>query len=448
MPDTGPAARRIVLSLSSGTICNSAGGLRRNVPTRNSSSRSKAASDTRACLAAARPASISSRAPPPGGSGRSAATLPPAMKNARAWPGSAAGATSTARQAPARLVELAADPLERVQPVAQPRGVLVALRVRTGEPAARTGQRKTDARARPLGARRAASCARHVDRIGLVRGLWLGRRDDASPRFAARRSDRAARRVRWPAAAARGSAAAPRAPPRAPSRARAIRSARRRRAPPRRRVAAARSGSRSAAGRAGRARGRRTAPARSRRGRDRRPDAVELRKKGAACRTPVAYASPRAQRVRIGARASSSCARPMSEQHLGRRLRVGERAVTRLHRRPEEIGELAEARGARSRETAAVRAARSTTAASREPVRRSVSRSKKRKSKRALCATRYRIAREGDVGGSRAPRRALTARLVAGGPSTRSTRWITAPRAARAGRRASRTRRRSRSRSP
>ena len=39
---------------------------------------------TRACCAAARPASISSAAPPPGGSVRSAATRPPATKNARA----------------------------------------------------------------------------------------------------------------------------------------------------------------------------------------------------------------------------------------------------------------------------------------------------------------------------------------------------------------------------
>ena len=74
-----------------------------------------------------------------------------------------------------------------------------------------------------------------------------------------------------PAARARGSAAAPRARPRARSRARATRSARARAAPPRPTAAGARSGSTSAAVRAGRARGRRRAPARGGRGRGRRP---------------------------------------------------------------------------------------------------------------------------------------------------------------------------------
>jgi len=73
-----------IASFSSGTIASSGPGLRRNVPTRCSSSRSPFVSDTRARLAATSPASISRYAPPPGGSARSAATRPPAPCCSRA----------------------------------------------------------------------------------------------------------------------------------------------------------------------------------------------------------------------------------------------------------------------------------------------------------------------------------------------------------------------------
>ena len=155
----------MIASRSSGTICSSAAGLRRNVPTSSSSSRSPAVSDTRACLHAARPASISRCAPPPGGSARSAATRPPATKNARACPVRRPGATmqrSSARRRASRSSSLHTRS-SACEPVAEPRRVLVAPRVgELCEPAAQARQRER----RPLELVRAAARAPRVARGG------------------------------------------------------------------------------------------------------------------------------------------------------------------------------------------------------------------------------------------------------------------------------------------
>ena len=150
-------------------------------------------------------------------------------------------------------------------------------------------------------------------------------------------------RASSPAAAARGSGAAPRARPRARSRARATRSAPARAGPPRPRAAGARCGSTSAAGRAGRAPGRRRAPARGGRGTGRRRAGS-----GAAGQRRFPYT----RRLRGAASASSSesvraprsCASPIRcDEHLGRRLGVGQRAVARARRDAEEVRERGEA---------------------------------------------------------------------------------------------------------
>ena len=202
---------------------------------------------------------------------------------------------------------------------------------------------------------------------------------------------RAARRARCPEGGARGSGGAPRARPRAPSRARATRSARSHRAPPRPPAAAGRCGSTTAAAPAGRARGRHTAPGRRGRGRGRRPGGSARRRRGGACRAADGCASRRESRDprpfarRAPARARS--ARGAAPRSRARRAARDGRAAASVPSNhascPSEKPFTRPASSVRARRTVST-----TGAAMREPVSSSVSRSRKARSKRALCATR------------------------------------------------------------
>ena len=116
-----------------------------------------------------------------------------------------------------------------------------------------------------------------------------------------------------------------------------------------------------------------------------------------------------------------------AHEHLGGRLRVGQRAVARLHRDAEEERERGEARPrGRGRRAGCARAARcrSRSPASRLPVSRSSSRFTNPTSKRALCATS--TASPANVekrrSASRTPGRAAAARRPTARSAARSAR--------------------------
>ena len=98
------------------------------------------------------------------------------------------------------------------------------------------------------------------------------------------------------------------------------------------------------------------------------------------------------ERDELGDRARAALLREpdQREQHLGRRLRVRQRAVARLHRRAEEVGELREARARHAAGEQPPRERHRVDDRRRRAATRSGARSRGRgttRSKRALCAT-------------------------------------------------------------
>ena len=214
----------------------------------SSSSRSSACSARQrlflvrsAGLQAARPASSSSSAPVPGGSGRTLRTSPAGDEEAVA-PAGLGGRCDQARpqlSQPLEPGETLDDLLERLDPVAEPCGLLVAEalgEVREPVPQARERpafEQALELLVRGRGQRAGGQAglppaADRPERARLLRDHEVvapAPEVDAALAAAGCASSRAAR--------APGSAAAPRARPRAPSRARATRSGRARAAPPR-----------------------------------------------------------------------------------------------------------------------------------------------------------------------------------------------------------------------
>ena len=324
--------------------------------------------------------------------GRAHTTWPRAMYVARRVPSCSPGRDDAHRE-PAQVLDpsqLAHDLLERLDPVAQPRGVLEPKVAREPlELCLQLRQRVVDgvpfdALQRPRRELRATPALERAERPAASTSRRRCRRAGGG-----RRSGRDARSARSPAAAARGSAAAPRARPRTRSRARATRSGAARRARSRPRAVACPSGSTSAAARAGRVRGRRRAPGRARRGRGRRRAAAARRTRGCACGARAAAASPRARRGRrpSARRAPAPC--PIRQSRISAVASASGSA--RWHgrasvaKRYESAARLAGWRPSsfRARPTVST-----TVAATRLPVSRIVSLSRNAMSKRALCATR------------------------------------------------------------
>ena len=151
----------------------------------------------------------------------------------------------------------------------------------------------------------------------------------------------------------------------------------------------ARSGSTSAAARAGRARGRRRAPGRARRGRGRRRAAAARRTRASASRARAAAASRPSSTRSATVRAPRSCAMPIRQSRIsavasasGSARWQGRASVTK---RCESAARFAGCRPSSLRASPTVS---TTVAATRLPVSRIVSLSRNAMSKRALCATR------------------------------------------------------------
>ena len=236
-----------LVEASSETTRSSGGGRRRTPATTTSSSACSGANDrSRRAAASARPARASSAARRARRELRTAATRPPATKNARQKPGSRAGARTHSRAARSRSSSAISprDLLERGEAVAEPCGVLEAEVAREPAELRRGAGAALPARSSPSksSSARAASCARRLLEIGPEPAGLRRRPPSASPRrsrYDVAVGPRPLARSR--AGGARGSGGAPRAPPRARSRARATRPARARRARPRPPGAAGRS---------------------------------------------------------------------------------------------------------------------------------------------------------------------------------------------------------------
>ena len=429
-----------------GEIRSSAGGRRRNEPTRRlvgvlrreRRRRRGDRGDARFDL---------QRPPASAGSERIATTLPPATKTARSKPGSSAGTSRHTRSARSR----SNSARRRRPPRARAHGREAAPRPRIagpGEAAHPRPQRGQRARAVSDPRNRRARARRDARARGSAAAPTPSApRDDPRPTPApGMRAAPGACRVRSPAASAPATAAARSAPLRAPTRARATRPARARRARPRPPAAAARRRSTTADARAGRERARRTAPDRCGRGRGRRPAEAAPRRRAPASRAvrraAVRRARARSPTVRRAALLSQA---DQSEQHLSGRLRVGERPVARLDRRAKEVGERGEPDAAHAGpqqpagEPDRVDDRRGHAAA----VNRSTSRSRKATSKRALWATR--------TASPAKPRKRRTASSGRGAPRDADRGGYRSvprspPAAGRPGRRASRTSRFARTR--